>query len=410
MITRRPFPASCAADPAAGRRRQSGLSLVELMVAVTLGLILLAAVTTLFVDTSRTNAEMAKMNAQIENGRFAVQLLENDIVHAGFWGGYVPEFDDLTFPGTPTDVPALQSPANTLPAPCQDYAAWDGAYRTKLLGVPLQAYDNVPAGCEAVVTRKHADTDVLLVRRVATCVAGTGTCPPLVAGALYFQSSRCESELGAAPPLRYRFEAAAAGGSNFTLKKMGCTGTPPATVGTLAEIRKFSSNIYYIRDHAVTPGDGIPTLMRSEFDLAAGVLAHRTAEPLITGIEGFRVEVGIDQISDDGTNIITGSNPAYTQAIQWAAPDDLVSPRNRGDGNPDLYVRGPAANITQLSHAVSVKLYVLARADKPTPGYRDTKRYRLGSIELLPFNDGYKRHVFSTTVRLHNISGRRETP
>jgi type IV pilus assembly protein PilW len=34
----------------------------------------------------------------------------------------------------------------------------------------------------------------------------------------------------------------------------------------------------------------------------------------------------------------------------------------------------------------------------------------LGTAALGPFNDHYKRHVFSTSVRLTNISGRRETP
>lgn len=415
------FAVHSRTDVVSGMSKQYGLSLVELMVAVTLGLILLAAVTTLFVDTSRTNTEMAKMNAQIENGRFAIQLLENDVVHAGFWGGYVPQFDDLTFAGVPTDVPALQLPVDTVPAPCQDYATWNAAYRTKLLGLPMQAYAGVPAGCEAVVTNKLANTDVLLVRHAATCVAGLGGCPAIVANALYFQASRCENEIGAATPLVYKFEGAAdAAGSNFTLKKRGCTGTPPAaTVGTIAEIRKFTSNIYYIRNYAVTPGDGIPTLMRSEFDLSGGVLGHKTAEPLINGIEGFRVEFGIDNLSDDGTNILTGVHPPdpadpdllYTKAIKWADPDSLVSPRNRGDGIPDgAYVHGPVANIAQLSHVVSAKLYVLARADKPTPGHTDNKTYRLGSTTLGPFNDAYKRHVFSTTVRLHNISGRRETP
>ncbi len=44
----------------------------------------------------------------------------------------------------------------------------------------------------------------------------------------------------------------------------------------------------------MTADDGIPTLVRSEFDLADGTLAHQAAVPLIEGIEGFRVEFGID--------------------------------------------------------------------------------------------------------------------
>ncbi|MDT4869314.1 hypothetical protein FQZ97_1043380 [compost metagenome] len=63
---------------------QSGFSLVELMVAVTVSLLMMAAILKLFVDVARTNTEMEKTNAQIENGRFAIQLIAEDLVHGGF--------------------------------------------------------------------------------------------------------------------------------------------------------------------------------------------------------------------------------------------------------------------------------------------------------------------------------------
>ena len=189
------------------------------------------------------------------------------------------------------------------------------------------------------------------------------------------------------------------------------TGTPPdlpITAGTIAERRKFISNIYYIRDYAQTVGDGIPTLMTSQFDLSGGTLAHQAAVPLIEGIEGFHVELGIDSLSD------TNAAVNYTAAIDWADPINLTSPKNRGDGVPNgAFVRcTDAAPCTdaQLINVVAVKIYVLARADKVSPGYTDTKTYSLGSTVLGPFNDGFKRHVFSTTVRLINVSNRRETP
>jgi len=67
-----------------------------------------------------------------------------------------------------------------------------------------------------------------------------------------------------------------------------------------------------------------------------------------------------------------------------------------------------------------VKIYVLARSRDKTPGYTDTKTYCLGETaadgscpaanQIAAANDQYKRHVFSSSVRLINISGRRETP
>ena len=428
-----------------------GFSLIELMIGITLGLLIMTALVTLFVNTSRTNTEMAKVNSQIENGRFAMQLLENEIIHGGFWGGYVPEFDDLTAPAykpppdpptpPPVDVPSTDITVNPsylatddpLLVPCKAQASWGTTYVKFLLGIPVQAYDDVPTGCSAVVSSKKANTDVLLVRHAATCSlkwnsvasaweATSPNCEADAAGNLYFQPSFCAPE--SATPYLFNttgFTTAGVGRHKMLCDDDANPTTPPAlpiTTPDFSDKRKFISQIYYIRDYAVTEGDGIPTLMRSEFGLVdvAGTptLKHKTVEPLINGIEGFRVELGIDNISDVGVNIITAASPDnYTDPVHWEDPDNLNSPRNRGDGSPDNYKRCTTAapcTAEDLSNVVAVKIYVLARADVATPGYTDTKVYNLGTTTLGPFNDNFKRHVFSTTVRLNNVSSRRETP
>lgn len=384
-----------------GRGGQAGFSLIELMIAITLSLIITAALITLFLNMNRANSEMAKTNMQIENGRFAMQLLQADIEHGGYWGGHIPQFDDLTFTAIPTDT------ATAVPNPCLAYTApWTATDIRNFIAIPVQVYGNTPpagTGCLTnLATNKQASTDALVVRYAETCVAGSGgNCEADIVGGLYFQSSRCELE-NASP---YILSTA-----DFTRYQRNCVGTGnpqtlPITAGTIAAKRKFVSRIFYIRDYAMTVGDGIPTLMGSKFN---GV-AHQAAVPLIEGIEGFRVELGVDNLSDTGAAVNSAA------AVTWANPDNLTSPTNRGDGVPDgAFVRcTDAAPCTdaQLSNVVAVKLYVLARAASVSAGYRDTKTYALGTAPLLgPFNDGFKRHVFSTTVRLNNVSGRRETP
>ena len=66
------------------RRGQAGLTLVELMVAMTISLLILAALVALFTNTSRSNREFARANGMIESGRLAIQVLEADVQHAGF--------------------------------------------------------------------------------------------------------------------------------------------------------------------------------------------------------------------------------------------------------------------------------------------------------------------------------------
>ena len=366
-----------------------GFTLVELMIAIAIGLVMLVALLTLFINTSRSNTEIAKMNSLIDNGRFAMQLLESDIAHAGFWGTYLPPFDDLNATTTPGDVPSA------VPNPCLTYPtdgtnSWDDPYKHNLIGIPLQGYEYEdehgahPPICAAVIEspdgtiRPLPHTDLLVVRHAESCVPGVGACEADTTGKLYFQSSLCSTDTDP-----YILNT-----TGYTLKKGDCT--------AVAEKRKFISNIYYIRLGPTTEENGtpIPTLVRSEFDLANGVLAHQTAVPLIEGIEGFRVELGIDNKSKTGYDI------DYTN--------------NRADGSPDVFVRcttaAPCNDPLQMMNVTAAKLYVLARAREITPGYTDTKTYTLGSTTLGPFDDGYKRHLFSTTVRLTNVSVRREAP
>lgn len=378
------------------RLPQAGLTLIELMISMAIGLLIVLALITMLIDVSRNNSDMSKTNRVIENGRFALQLLQADISLASYWSGFIPQFDDLNTAGVPTDVPSA------VPDPCLEYTAanWNAAHKINLIGLGVQAYEipaTVPSPtlpvCATKVVRPKANTDVLLVRHAENCVPGVGSCATNTAGDLYFQAARCGDTV---PNPAYVLDTA-----GFTLKSRDCTST--------AELRKFVSSLYYIRDYAVTEGDGIPMLMRSQFGLSTGgVLEHKAAEALIEGIEGFRVEFGIDNVSDSGEAV------DFSAAINWANPDILTSPRNRGDGIPDAAdIRCTTAvpcTVAQLMNAVVVKLYVLVRSEKSTPGYIDSKTYHMGSTTLGPFNDAFKRHLFMQTVRLTNISARRETP
>ena len=400
--------------------RQFGFTLVELMISIVIGLLILLALTTLLVNVSRNNSEMSKTNQIIENGRFALQLLQADISHAGYWGGYVPQFDDLSLGTTavPNDMPTA------VPNPCLAYTDWliapntipsATSYVSNLIGIAVQSYE-IPAVvpsptlsvCASQVTSPKASTDVLVVRHVESCVPGVGNCLVYNASNLYLQVARNGT---AAPNPAYVLSEDT---SLLTLHKRD---------GSIAELRKFVSSLYYIRNFSVTAGDGIPTLMRSQFDLSGGQLVHKSAEALIEGIEGFRVEFGIDNISDAGTNTITGADSAgtiaaanlHSAAINWAVTTPVnTSPTNRGDGSPDgAYIRCTTAvpcTAAQLMNVVAVKLYVLVRSATLTPGYSDAKTYNLGSTTLGPYNDGFKRHLFTQTIRLTNVSARRETP
>ena len=68
------------------RRSMAGVSLVELMIAVTLGLMVLATLASVFASTSASRNELERTSRQIENGRFAMELMGDDLRLAGFYG------------------------------------------------------------------------------------------------------------------------------------------------------------------------------------------------------------------------------------------------------------------------------------------------------------------------------------
>lgn len=386
---------------------QGGFTLVELMVSLVIGLLIVLALITLLTNVNRNNSEMSKTNRVIENGRFALQLLEADIAHAGYWGGHVPQFDNLTATVVPTDYPTA------IPDPCLPFdSPWTPTHKSNLVGIVVQGYEIpsvVPSPtlsvCATRVTSPKANTDVLFVRHAELCAVGDAGCTRLMDNELYFQVARCGTAAPATPYILEKYLAsnnAVNDAALFPLQRRNCT--------TVSERRKFVSSLYYVRNYAVTAGDGVPTLMRSQFAATASstVPAHQAPEALIEGIEGFRVEYGVDDLSDSGAAVNFGAT------IAWANPSNKTSPTNRGDGISDgTYVRcttGTPCTVAQLSNVVAVKLYALARSEQKTPGYLDTKTYNLGSTTLGPFNDEYKRHLFMQTIRLTNVASRRETP
>ncbi len=375
-------------------RVQSGFSLVELMVSIVIGLVILAAMVALFVNSSGSNRELARANSLVENGRLAIELLESDVVHAGYWGAYMPTFDDQTFPDPPTDAPSA------VPDPCLAYdTPWTAQHALNLVHVPVNVYDS-DAVCAGVVVDKQDDDGRAGGPACGTVRSGVGRqLRSRHSGQRLFPVLALHHGSG-----RYRFGTE--DDTVFDLNQMDCA--------TDTEKRKFVSNIYYIRDYAVTAGDGIPTLVRSSFNLDGAVPAHQDAVAMIEGIEGFRVELGIDDRSNAYAGEPTGTPVDYTVEVDWLDPDTRTTPTNRGDGSPDgAFITCTTADpctVDELMNVTAVKIYVLVRSREAAPNYTDTKTYQVGDLEMGPFDDGFKRHVYVSTLRLPNIAGRRQTP
>jgi type IV pilus assembly protein PilW len=84
------------------KQRQVGLTLLEMMIALSLGLLLLVGIGTIFVGSQQTY-RVQEENARIqESGRFALDLLGRSIRQAGYWNMSVNPVDPNNgFSGTP---------------------------------------------------------------------------------------------------------------------------------------------------------------------------------------------------------------------------------------------------------------------------------------------------------------------
>ena len=77
---------SKALTPRCARANQRGLSMVELMIAMAIGMVITASVLTAYVSASRNFAMDERYARMQENARYALRVLGEDLLMADFWG------------------------------------------------------------------------------------------------------------------------------------------------------------------------------------------------------------------------------------------------------------------------------------------------------------------------------------
>ena len=386
-------------------RAQLGMTLIELMTALTIGLMILLGLSTVFVNSSTASKEMKNTAEQIESGRYAIEFLSQDIRHAGFYG-------ELSW------MPAMPG---TDPDPCTATTAGvvDDTHNQHLaLGVQRLNPAAIPAGCSALLTANNlqANSDIIVVRRadtVALPVTCTTTATP-AANTVYLQAVPLYAEIqitGASPSAINSTMNATGAATSLTLTRRDMTVAAGSTAGTCgaavagqfpsmaAAIRQLRTHIYFVAPCSV-PSNGtsicvndgtddlgkpVPTLKRLEL----GASGNFTIVPIVEGIESIRFEYGVDE-TPSAADINTG----------------LI-----GDSVPDRYTATPT--LVDQGNTVAMRIYVLARNTAATSGYVDDKTYAMGSYSYTPSTapaNTYKRHVYSGETRILNQAGRREIP
>ncbi|WP_187276599.1 PilW family protein [Parahaliea maris] len=310
--------------------RQRGLSIIELMVALVIGVIITFGATTLFLQSKRSYLQDEEVARVQENGRYVLRLLNRELSMSGFYGR-VLRGDLVT--SAPSGTDCFNYLVDTdLPFEHHNNVSANG------VGAPNDP--NMPAGC-LVAGEHEAGTDMLVVRR--------STDRPN-----YEKGTTLEALDPNAVYLRIVDDNVA-----ITLERGG------GATGSTIDIWEYSPNILFIRDHAITSGDGIPALCRRRISTGGNDVS--AVECLAEGVENLQVEFGVDL---------------------------------DGDLQVDQYLDAPTS--VQMGAAMAAKVYILVRSGNEIPGYTDDKVYTLGQTVVPAHNDGFYRKVMQTTVLLRN--------
>ncbi|HWV04055.1 PilW family protein [Ralstonia sp.] len=338
------------------RRLQRGMSLVELMVGMTLGLLLLTALASLYASTSQSRVQLGNSATQIENGRYALDIISQEVALGGFLG-------DLNLLGTS----ALATP--DVCASATNALGFTNSPATVPVAIYGYAANTNPATC---LPNLSPNSEILVVRRVSTAAVLPSA---IVAGQTYLQDSFCSTDTA---PFVFSSNSA-----DFVLKDKTCTNAAP--------VRQVSVRAFYLAtcDRCGTGGDSIPTLKMVEFSNGALQPPNSIAQ----GIDDVHFAYGVDM---DGN----GSPDCY---VANPGIDNSAACTNVAGYN------WTASAATNWSNVTAVRINVLARTLGVSPGWTDTRSYDMGRGTLTaPFNDGYKRHVYAELARVANVAGPRE--
>lgn len=359
-------------QPIAKRGYAAGFSLVELMVAVTLGLIILAAVAQIFVTSRNTYVHEEGLARVQEGGRFSMEFLATDIRMAGYKGC-----------NSDSSTGSVNNIANPATDAYQLLAGGIRGYRYTGSGTALTDWSPALPADFFSSGDVRAGTDVVVVQYASTLDTNlTGNMGATNANIQILSTAAVSSEIHADDILVisdctstdiFRATNVSSGSGTTTIAHSNSANSSnnlSKNYDTRASIMKLVSRAYYIG----TGASGEPSLMRKE--LANAAASPPAASPpivtqeLVEGVQDMRILLG----------------------LETDTPKDYI---------PNQYVHANSASITNWGNVVSVRLALLLRTTTKVEG-TDTQTYDLNDTTVGPFNDNRRRHVFTSSIKLRN--------
>lgn len=323
---------------------RKGLSLVEMLVAMAVGLVLLGGIYQVFFSTT-TTSRVQENNSRIqENGRFAVELIKKDLRMVGYMGC-------ANINNVKVNVVANNPPVNLFDnsTVLRGYENGDGWGKKPA---------NFVAGTDVLEIHAASSLSVNLDGNLGTVNANiqlASNPAGVKAGDILFISDCNNADV-------FRATSVSSGGTKTTIAHASNANTSnnlSTSYKTDAEVMVFDSFTYFIGTNA----NGNPALFRLPHD---GVV--NLDEDLVENVETMQLLYGVDA---DGDRVV----------------DDYV-----------------AANaVTDWKNVLSVKLALLLRGPtEVSRGELNTTTYSFYGTTIDPPDDRRVRQLFTATVGIRN--------
>ncbi len=322
-------------------RVQQGITLIELMIALVIGLLATGAMLKVYVDGSRLyrfNEGLARIQ---ENGRFATEFIRRDARVAGFWGCN-HEASLTNRIDSETDYPDIDGTNN------------DGLNEAD--SITFSGAGNSAATVSSDMTESGSD---ILISRTKILEEGDALLISDCETADIFQLTSIEGS-----------------GSNQTLTH----DTTGNTSEDLSKAYAAESRLYPVQQttYCIAAGaDPEQPSLRRLTNPASSETCQDHGDELVEGIENMQVLFGEDTDADDeGTN---------------------------GDGTANRYVPAGASGLN-MNRVVSVRIFLLARSLNDNLTTEPSPYYFVDPVAITP-TDKRLRKVFTTTITLRNKTG-----
>ncbi len=262
------------------RRHQTGLTLVELMVALAIGSFLMIGAIQIYNQSRQAfvvNESIARVQ---ETAQFAMDTIEADLRMASNWGrnsrGLAVEGRSILGDANPTGLP---QPA--------DNCAADWVLN---LALPIDGANNGYGLACGATGGNQVNSDVITVRRASVVAV------PLEAGRLQIQTTRIQGQLFADGAVPAEFSPADSATHNLIVAS------------------------YYVSPTSTLIA-GVPTLRRHRL-IGGGVAGPRIVdEEIAPGVENLQIQLGVDVDQDNTVDrYVNAGDPIYNPAAAGYVP------------------------------------------------------------------------------------------